>query len=316
MIFASLTNVRGRSMKRTTLKLFALAGLAATSFWFSQPQAAEPIPVVASFSILGDLVQVVGGDRVKVTTFAGPDADAHEFAPGPVHAKAMLKARLFVVNGLNFEPWAQKLAKSAGYKGETLVASKGVTSRPMAAEPDHTPAEADPHAWQNPLNVVLYVDNIAAALSKIDPSGATNYQANAAAYAKQLRDFDAQAKSQFEAIASAKRKVITSHDAFGYLAGRYGISMLAPEGVNTDAQPSAKHVAELIRQIKREKIKAVFVENMSNPKLITQLSNDAGVTLGATLYSDALSDTTGPASTYLKMMQHNLTALLVGMRMN
>ena len=303
-------------MKHTMLKRLALSTLAASGLLFSQAQAAEPISVVASFSILGDLAQVVGGDLVKVTTLAGPDADAHEFAPSPAHAKAVLSARLFVVNGLNFEPWAQKLAKSAGYKGETVVASKGVTPHEMAAETGHAHAEADPHAWQNPLNVVLYVNNIAAGLTKVDPSGAATYQANAEAYAKQLKDFDAQAKTQLDAIAQPKRKVITSHDAFGYLAARYGITMLAPEGANTDSQPSAKHVAQLIRQIKREKIKAVFVENMSNPKLIAQLSKDAGVSVGATLFSDALSNASGPAPTYLKMMNHNLTQLAAGMKLN
>jgi len=305
-------------MKRNTLKLFALSALAASGMFTVSANAAEPMPVVASFSILGDLVQVVGGDRVKVTTLAGPDADAHEFAPSPADAKAVLGARMFVVNGLSFEPWAQKLAKSAGYKGETVVASKGVKPRQMAADAghDHGHAETDPHAWQNPLNVVQYVNNIAAGLAKADPSGAATYKANAEAYAKQLKDFDAQAKAQFDAIGRAQRKVITSHDAFGYLGARYGITLLSPEGVNTDSEPSAKHVAELIRQIKREKIKAVFVENMSNPKLMAQLSKDAGVSVGATLYSDALSEASGPASTYLKMMNHNLTQLVAGMKLN
>ncbi|MDD5480322.1 zinc ABC transporter substrate-binding protein [Rhodoferax sp.] len=303
-------------MKRNTLKLFALSALTAGGWFTTQANAAEPMPVVASFSILGDLVKVVGGERVKVTLLAGPNADAHEFAPSPADAKTVLGARAFVVNGLSFEPWAQKLAKSAGYQGETVVASKGVKPRQMATEPGHGHAETDPHAWQNPLNVVQYVANIAAGLAKADPSGAATYQANAAAYAKQLQDFDAQAKAQLDAIAPTQRKVITSHDAFGYLAARYGITMLAPEGVNTDSEPSAKHVAELIRQIKREKIKAVFVENMSNPKLITQLSQDAGVSVGATLYSDALSAPGGVADTYLKMMHHNVTQLAAGMRKN
>jgi len=198
------------------------------------------------------------------------------------------------------------------------VASKGVKPRQMAAEAghDHGHAETDPHAWQNPLNVVQYVNNIAAGLAKADPTGAATYKANAEAYAKQLKDFDAQAKAQFDAIGQAQRKVITSHDAFGYLGARYGITLLSPEGVNTDSEPSAKHVAELIRQIKREKIKAVFVENMSNPKLMAQLSKDAGVSVGATLYSDALSEASGPASTYLKMMNHNLTQLVAGMKLN
>jgi zinc/manganese transport system substrate-binding protein len=258
----------------------------------------------------------VGGARVNVTTLAGPDADAHEFTPSPAQAKALLGARLFVVNGLNFEPWAHKLATSAGYKGDTVVASTGVQLRQMGTAVGSFHHEADPHAWQNPLNVVQYVNNIATALAKVDPSGASTYQSNAQAYGKQLKDFDAQAQAQLGVIATSKRKVITSHDAFGYLGERYAITLLAPEGVSTDAQPSAKHVAELIRQIKREKIKAVFVENMRNPRLIEQLSKDAGVTVGATLYSDALSGASGPASTYLKMMNHNLTQLAAAMKLN
>jgi zinc/manganese transport system substrate-binding protein len=279
--------------------------------------ATEPVPVVASFSILGDLVQVVGGERVQVTTLVGPDADAHSFEPRPADARAILKARLFVINGLNFEPWAEKLAKSAAYQGSMVVASRGVKPLQLeAAGHGHGHHDADPHAWQNPNNVVLYVQNIAASLSKVDPAGASSYQANAARYAQQLQEFDAQAKAQFAALPAAKRKVITSHDAFGYFAAHYQIKFLSPEGVNADATPSAKHVAGLIRQMKREKIKAVFVENMSNPKLIAQLSKDAGATLGGTLYSDALSGPAEPGSSYLKMMQHNLTQLLAGMLLN
>ncbi len=302
-------------MKRIAIQRMAWFTLAVSGWWALTAHAAEPVlvPVVASFSILGDLVQVVGGERVKVTTLAGPNADAHEFTPKPAHAKALLDAHLFVVNGLNFEPWALKLAKSADYKGDTVVASKGVTPRQMATERGHVHAEIDPHAWQNPLNVILYVANIATGLSKVDPSGAAIYQDNARAYIGRLKDLDAQAQSRLDAIAPDRRRVITSHDAFGYLATRYSIVMLSPEGISTDSQPSARHVADLIRQIKRENIKSVFVENMRNPKLINQLGKDAGVTVGATLYSDALSDADGPAATYLKMMNHNLTQLVTGM---
>lgn len=302
-------------MKRSTLKLLTLSALSLSGLLSLPTLAAEPVPVVASFSILGDLVRVVGGERVQVTTLVGPDADAHSFEPKPADARAVLKARLFVINGLNFEPWAEKLAKSAAYQGTTVVASRGVKPLQMK-EAGHGHQDADPHAWQNPEYVVLYVQNIASGLAKVDPAGASSYQANAARYAAGLKDFDAQAKAQFAAVPSAKRMVITSHDAFGYFAAHYQIKFLAPEGVNADATPSAKHVAGLIRQMKREKIKAVFVENMSNPKLIAQLSKDAGATLGGTLYSDALSGPNEPGSSYLKMMQHNVTQLLTGMRLN
>jgi len=280
--------------------------------------AADKIPVLASFSILGDLVRVVGADRVAVTMLVGPDEDAHVFEPKPGDAKNLLQTRLLVTNGLGFEPWAQKLVKSAGYKGQTVVASQGVKPRQMVAGKGHghDRGDTDPHAWQDPTNVTLYVRNIAAALSKLDPEGKTIYQANSEAYAKELQALDADAKTQIAAIPADKRKVITSHDAFGYFGARYGIKFLAPQGASTGSEPSAKEVAQLIRQIRKEKIKAVFVENMSNPKLLAQLSKDAGVTVGPTLYVDALSAPQGPAGSYLQLMRHNVTQLAAGMKLN
>ncbi|WP_114974119.1 metal ABC transporter substrate-binding protein [Rhodoferax ferrireducens] len=306
-----------------TRRLLLASSLALACLASGTATAADKIPVTASFSILGDLARVVGGERVTITTLVGPDQDAHTFEPKPTDAKAILNTRLLLTNGLGFEPWANKLAKSAGYKGETVVASKGVKARRRVEEAeakghgghgDHE--EADPHAWQNPNNVVIYVRNIAVGLSKVDPSGAAIYQGNAEAYVKELQTLDAWAQAQFAAIPTAKRKVITSHDAFGYFAAHYQIKFLAPQGVNTEAEPSAKQVAQLIKQIQREKIRAVFVENMSNPKLIDQLSKDAGATVGASLYADALSAPDQPGATYLHMMRHNVTQLAAGMKLN
>ncbi len=308
------------SFQRTSLaRRFLLAGATALALSGGHTQAADQLPVVASFSILGDLVRVVGGDRVTVTTLVGPNEDAHAFEAKPADAKTVLASKLVVTNGLGFEPWAGKLIKSAGYKGESVIAAKGVKARHMEEEKGHSGhghEEADPHAWQNPNNVVLYVQNIAAGLSKVDSAGAASYQANAQAYVKELQTLDAWAKEQIATIPLAKRKVITSHDAFGYLAAQYGIKFLAPQGVNTESEPSAKQVAQLIKQIQREKIRAVFVENMSNPKLIAQLSKDAGATLGASLYADALSTAEQPGATYLQMMRHNVTQLVAGMLLN
>lgn len=292
---------------------FLLASATALALLGSTTFAAEKLPVTASFSILGDIVRVVGGDRVTVTTLVGPGEDAHMFEPKPTDVKTILASKLVVSNGLGFEPWAGKLIKSAGYKGEALVAAKGVKTRQLK-EDGHD--ATDPHAWQNPNNVVLYARNIAAALSKVDAAGASTYQANAEAYVKELQTLDAWAKEQFAAIPAPKRKVITSHDAFGYFAAQYGITFLAPRGVNADTEPSAKQVAQLIQQIQREKIRAVFVENMSDPKLIAQLSKDAGAKVGATLFVDALSGPDKPGDTYLKMMRHNVTALVAGMKLN
>ena len=314
-----MTNQAFTSRTSLPRRLF-FAGVAALALLSSYVHAADKVPVAASFSILGDLVKVVGGDKVTVTTLVGPNENAHVFEAKPSDAKTLLASKLWIVNGLGFEPWATKLAKSAGYKGETVVASKGVTGRTMPAEDEHGKgndySEADPHAWQNPDNVVLYVRNIAAGLAKVDPSGAVAYQANAEAYVKELQIIDAWAKKQFATIPVDKRKAITSHDAFGYLAAHYQIQFLAPQGFNTDSEPSAKQVAQLIKQIQREKLKAVFVENMSNPKLITQLSKDAGVTVGASLYADALSSADKPGATYLQMLRHNVAQLVAGMKLN
>jgi zinc/manganese transport system substrate-binding protein len=292
---------------------FLLASAAFMALLGSTAVAADKLPVTASFSILGDVVRVVGGDRVTVTTLVGPDEDAHVFEPKPADVKTILASKLVVTNGLGFEPWAGKLIKSAGYKGEALVATTGVKARQLKEHGHHA---TDPHAWQNPNNVVLYARNIAAALSKVDAAGASTYQANAEAYVKELQALDTWAKEQFAAIPAPKRKVITSHDAFGYFAAQYGITFLAPRGVNADTEPSAKQVAQLIQQIQREKIRAVFVENMSDPKLVAQLSKDAGAKVGATLFVDALSGPDKPGATYLRMMRHNVTELAEGMKLN
>lgn len=277
--------------------------------------SADKLPVMVSFSILGDLVRVIGGDRVAVTTLVGPDEDAHVFEPKPGDTKNLLQSKLWVTSGLGFEPWAQKLTRSAGYKGQTLVASQSIKARTMPSQEGKN-SETDPHAWQDPIQVITYVRNIAAALSKLDAQGAAIYQTNSEAYVKELQALDTNTQAQFSALPADKRKVITSHDAFGYFGARYGIRFIAPQGVSTDAEPSAKDRAQFIRQIQREKIKAVFVENMSNPKLMAQLSKDAGVTVGPALYVDALSAPGGPADTYLKLMRHNATQLALGMKQN
>src|SRR3990167_9117141 len=229
-------------MKRTALKIFALSALAASGLLPALTTKSPRMPVVASFSILGDLVKVVGGDRVSVTTLVGPDEDAHAFEPRPTDAKAILGAKLFVINGLNFEPWAQKLARSANYKGQTLVASQGIKVRKLPIDRNHQHAEADPHGWQDPSNVVVYVKNIAKSLASLDPAGASSYQKNSETYIKELESLDQFTKDQLAPLSLKQRQVITSHDAFGYFAARYQIIFLAPQGINADVEPSAKEI--------------------------------------------------------------------------
>ncbi|MDO8321033.1 metal ABC transporter solute-binding protein, Zn/Mn family [Rhodoferax sp.] len=303
-------------MKRSTLKHLALSVLTAFGLVPMAATADAPVEVVASFSILGDLVQVIGGERVHVVTLVGPDADAHSFEPSPADAKAILKSSLFVINGLGFEPWADKLAKAANYTGQTLIASKGIKVRQLPLEQGHPHAEVDPHGWQDPNHVALYVKNITHALSRIDQAYASSYQKNSEKYIRELNLLDQFAKNQIQGIPVAKRQVITSHDAFGYFADRYQVRFLAPQGLNADIEPSARQVAQLIRQIKQEQIKAVFLENMSNPKLLAQITQDTGVTLGPKLYVDALSGPRQPGSSYLKMMRYNISQLVEGMQLN
>ncbi|WDZ97598.1 zinc ABC transporter substrate-binding protein [Herbaspirillum sp. WKF16] len=287
--------------------------------------AAERIPVVASFSILGDIVANVGGDRIAVSTLVGPDEDAHVFQPAPDDIKAVSRARLVVVNGLGFEGWMERLAQSANYRGAIVTASAGIQARERAEEEhdehgheghDHHHGRDDPHAWQDPQNVIVYARNIAAALGKLDPAGADLYRKNGEAYVARLQELDRWAAAQFAQIPAAKRRVITSHDAFEYYGARYKVRFLAAQGVSTDSEPSAREMAALIRQIRAEKIKALFFENMANPKLLQQIGREAGVTAGGKLYADALSKAGGPAPDYLSLMRYNTTQLLEKIRLN
>jgi zinc/manganese transport system substrate-binding protein len=275
---------------------------------------ADPVAVTASFSVLGDLVRVVGGEQLHLQLLVGANRDAHTFEPHAGDAKALLGSRLLVSNGLGFEPWIGRLVRSSGFKGRHLLAATGIKSRNMADE--RGKQTTDPHAWQNPLNVTRYVRNIADALSDIDPGARADYQARAQAYSAELMALDNWAKGQFATISPGQRKAIISHDAFGYLGEHYGVQFSAPVGISTEAQPNARQMAQLIRQIKRENIRALFIENMSNPQLIRQLAQEIGLQPGPPLFTDALSEPDGPAPDYLSMMRHNIGALASAMRHN
>ena len=289
-----------------------LASATALSLLGAQTDAADKVPVTvtASFSILGDLVHAVGGERVTVTTLVGPNNDAHAFEPKPQDAKALLNSRLLVTNGLGFEPWADKLARSANYKGEVVVASRDVKTRQVSDAKKHAGhSDTDPHAWQSVGNAKVFVKNIALGLCRADPSGCDLYDRNAATYTAQLNALDAEIRAAWAPIPAAQRKVITSHDAFGYYAKAYSVTFLSPQGVSTESEASAKGVAKLVRQIKAENVKALFVETISNPRLIEQIGRETGVKPAGELFSDSLSKPGGPADSYLKMIRYNTQAL-------
>jgi zinc/manganese transport system substrate-binding protein len=285
------------------LKRLAIILLLAT---MAAPAAAqEKLNVVATFSILADLVKNVGGDRVAVTALVGPNGDAHVYQPSPGDAKTLADARLVFANGLGFEGWINRLVKASGTKAPTIVVTKGV--KPRKAEDDH--GDADPHAWQSVANAKIYVANIRDALSLADPAGKGGYEANAAAYLASLDALEAEVKAAIDKIPSDRRRIITTHDAFGYFAAAYGVAFIAPQGVSTEAEVSAKDVARIITQIRKQKIPAVFLENVTDERLLRRIGAESGARIGGTLYSDALTDERGTAPTYLDMMRHNVKQL-------
>jgi len=295
-----------------TKLLFTLAALLA----LATPTAAQDrLKVVATFSILGDLVRNVGGERIALTTLVGSDADAHTYQPKPSDARAVAAAQAMVSNGLGFEGWATRLANAAPLKGRHIVASAGVTPIEAAGQ-GHGHGAGDPHCWQDVACTRRYVANIAAGLTAVDVPHMTHYLALAELYDKQLAELDAWIKAEIAKVATEKRKVISGHEAFRYFARAYGVQFLAPRGYNTQNEPSAKDVAALIRQVREQNIKALFVENMTNPGLVEQIARDSGGVVGGKLYSDALSRPDGPAATYDAMMRHNVAALVAGMMKN
>jgi len=299
------------------LSLLVLAFLA-----IGAPPARAQIDVVASFSILADMTREIGGEDVRVIALVGPDTDGHAYAPTPADAQAVAKARVVVVNGLGFEGWLDRLVRASGFKGPVVVATQGMAPLSMEAGHSHSgggvgirkPAAkrtTDPHAWHDLTRAQTYVANIAAGLAAADPAHAEGYRRRADAYRAALGQLDGEIRAAIAAVPEARRKVLTAHDAFGYYGAAYGVTFLSPVGLSTDEEPSAKAVAALIRQMKREDIRTVFVENMSDRRLVQQISQEAGGRIGGTLYADALSKADGPAGSLLSMMNHN-TALLVG----
>ncbi len=302
------------------LNLFSRFGLL-SALLMNGVSYAEPVPVTATFSILGDLVQQVGGSHVTVSTLVGADGDAHVYQPSPQAVRTLAQSKLLVSNGLGFEGWLERLHESSGFSGTVVIASQGVTPLAMTEEEeqeeahghddeDHHHGAVDPHAWNDPANVLIYIDNIAKGLIKVDPAHQADYTANATAYKARLQAVHEQFSARFAALLPERRMAITSHDAFGYLAHAYHLTLLAPQGLSTEAEPSAAQVAQLIRQIRQQQVPALFVENISDPRLMEQISRETQVTIGGKLYSDALSGPKGDAPDYLALMNHNLDTLL------
>ena len=327
-----------RTLLTSASVLATLALTLPTTTW-----AKEPIPVVATFSILGDMVERIGGEHIVVTTLVGPDGDAHVYQPTPQAARAVAEADLMFVNGLDFEGWLERLAQAAAFDGALVVATDGIKALTFDEHGDehgdhdeheddhdehkddhdkhegehddhddhagHDHGAFDPHAWQSLTHAVTYVDNITAGLAKADPENAADYYANRATYVAEIKALNVDVTAMMAGLPEEKRTVVTSHDAFGYFAHAYGLTFEAPQGLSTESEVSAADVAELIEQIREEGISAVFIEAIADNRLLKQIANETDATIGGTLYSDGLSNAEGPASTYLDMMRHNAETL-------
>lgn len=290
-------------MKRRQLLLAA----AATLPWQAHADSARKLQVVASFSILADIAREVAGDAAEVSSLVGVNADAHVFEPRPSDLQRLARADLVVINGLGFEGWIERLVRTSGYRGPVLVASEGITPRRLGQA-------VDPHAWQSLVHAQRYVENLRTALERAAPAQAAAVKARAAAYTARLVALDAECRAAFEAVPRERRRIISSHDAFGYLGEAYGLTFLAPRGWSTDADPSAAEFAALIRQVRQQKALALFVENISDRRMVERIAQETGARVGGTLYSDALSPPGTEADSYLRLYRHNVQTISGALR--
>jgi zinc/manganese transport system substrate-binding protein len=304
------------SFVRRTALVAALAAACALP-----THAAEPLRVVASFSLLADLVRQVGGERVAVSTLVGPGADSHVFQPTPAHARQVGQAQLVVSNGLGYEGWMSRLLQSTGYKGPQVIATQGIRALHVPHTPGlrhrHGPGDhshSDPHAWQSVPHVLTYVKNIADGLCAADAAGCPAYRASAERYSGTLKALDAEIRAAWAPVPTAQRKVVTSHAAYAYYGREYGVRFLAAQGVSTESEASARGVAQLVRQIQREQIQALFVDNIADPRLIEQIARETGVRPSGQLYSDALTSPGGDAPSYVALMRVNTQRLVAAVR--
>jgi len=279
---------------------------------------ATPLPVVATFSILGDMTRQIGGEHIRLTTIVGPGVDAHSFEPAPQDIKALEGAKVLILNGIGFEGWLPRVIKASGFDGMQVLASRTASLRHLneteqqRSDPGHKhkDADIDPHAWQDLRNGMIYAQNIADGLSQADPAHRAYYQNRVKSYIAQMKKLDTEIRSGFAEIPESRRKVISSHDAFGYFADAYGIKFIPVVGLSNDAEPSAREVAAIIKQVKKEKVSGVFVESTASPKIVHQIARETGAKIGGTLYSDALARPDEPASTYLGMFSWNAGRLI------
>jgi zinc/manganese transport system substrate-binding protein len=294
------------------MKRLAWLAVVAGSLAFGTAQAEDKPVAVATFSILADLTQRVAGDHAQVLTLVGPNGDAHVFEPGAKQSAELAEADLLIANGLGFEPWLQRLEDASGFKGKLVLASDGVT--PLATDEEGEHEGTDPHAFQDLANAQIYVANIAKGLAEVAPDHAADFKANADMLIAEIAALDRQLKAEFGAVPQEKRRVLTSHDAFHYFGRAYGIAFVSVQGLSTEAEPTADDLVKVVRQARDGHLSAIFLENMSDPRLAETVAQESGVRMGGALYADALSEPDGPAPDYLSLIRYNARQLLAGMQ--
>lgn len=290
------------------LKHVALALLGSAAILLGPSMAsAKTLHTVASFTVLADVVRQVGGEHVHVKSLVGPNGDPHEFEPSPDDAKSLKSADLVFLSGEGLESWFERLVKASGYSGKPVIVSDGILTHEMEEDGHKV---TDPHVWNSAANIIVWVSNIEKALSAADPEDAASFKANAEKYTRELRKLDAYAKAEIGKVPADRRKVLTSHDAFGYFTSEYGVKFMSPIGISTENEASAADVAKLIDQIKAEGVKVYFFENSNDPRLIKQIAEATGAKPGGELYVESLSPATGPATTYAKMFRYNVDQIV------
>lgn len=304
---------------RATLSLVAIGAISLSG---GAAAAADKMEVVATFSVIADMVANVAGDHVDLASIVGPDADCEEYEPTAADIPKLAKAQILFMNGLNdqFEPWLESLMKQSGFSGTKIVVTRGVKA--LSAEDEHPTggkpkaSVLDQHAWMNPLNAIIYVKNITAALVRADPANADDYRDRAASYSRELRDLNARAQAEIADVPPAKRRALSSHDSLQYLANAFGITMISVYGWTNKAEPSARDLVRLTDQIRRERVKALFLDSITDPRVMERIGNETGAVIGGTIYGDALSTPDGVAGTYIDMIRHDISTMKAGMLLN
>jgi zinc/manganese transport system substrate-binding protein len=269
------------------------------------------LKVVASFSILGDLTASIGDHDIDLKVLVGADSDAHIYQPTPADSRTLFEADVIIINGLGFEGWINRLITASGTQARIITASDGIEPLYIASA---NGLEPDPHAWHDVNNIRHYLHNIRVGLAASDPARSHHFTERHAAMQAQLTTLEKEIRVNMARLPADHRTVITNHDAFGYFARAYGLQFISPLGLSTESEASAASVAALIRQIREQEVKAVFMENISDPRLIQQIARESGARIGGTLYSDALSGKDGPAATWLQLFRHNLETLVEALK--